>query len=225
MKPFSDYQNPAVAVDLVVFGYSRGQLSVLMLNRKEEPFQDRWTLPGAFVAINETFQDACTRILSTKLGAAGLYLEQLFTFDDPQRDPRGRVISVAYYALVNPARFATTAGNMANDVKWFPITEMPEPGFDHRSILNIALRRLQGKIMYYPVGFELLDEEFTMSELHQLYECILSMPIDRRNFSRKILEANFIEPTGHKREGLKNRHPELFRFIKSLKEHHFHLKL
>src|ERR1700742_1903304 len=105
-KPFHTYKNPALAVDLVVFGYHEQTLSVLLLNRKEEPFKNGWTLPGAFVQMEERFSDTCSRILQTKLGIDKLYLEQLYSFDEPQRDPRGRVVSVAYYALVNPGRFA-----------------------------------------------------------------------------------------------------------------------
>ena len=225
MKLFHTYQNPAIATDVVVFGYHNEQLSVLLLNRNEEPFKDEWTLPGAFLKMEETFEDACTRVLDTKLGMARLYLEQLYSFDDPQRDPRGRVISVAYYALVNPAKFEIAAGTMANDVQWFDVRKMPKLGFDHKQIFTAALQRLRSKILYFPVGFELLDEQFTMSELHELYECILDTKIDRRNFSRKILDAEYIVNTGIKREGLKNRHPDLFQFNKQLKKNNFHLNI
>jgi len=171
MKPFSSYKNPALAVDLVVFGYHEQNLSVLLLNRKEAPFKDQWTLPGAFLQIEETFQQTCSRILKTKLGMDDVYLEQLFSFDDPARDPRGRVISVTYYALVNPHKLEIAAGKMANDVQWFNVKKIPALGFDHKKIFDKALQRLKSKILYFPVGFELLDELFTMSELHQLYEC------------------------------------------------------
>ncbi|WP_298737102.1 NUDIX domain-containing protein [uncultured Chitinophaga sp.] len=225
MKPFSSYKNPALAVDLVVFGYHEQNLSVLLLNRKEAPFKDQWTLPGAFLQIEETFQQTCSRILKTKLGMDDVYLEQLFSFDDPARDPRGRVISVTYYALVNPHKLEIAAGKMANDVQWFNVKKIPALGFDHKKIFDKALQRLKSKILYFPVGFELLDELFTMSELHQLYECILGIEIDRRNFSRKMLVAEYVINTGQKREGLQNRHPELFRFNKKLKHHNFQLNI
>ncbi len=225
MQSFSSYKNPALAVDLVVFGYHEQRLSVLLLNRKEDPFRDQWTLPGAFLQMEESFQEACSRILQTKLGMDDVYMEQLYTFDEPGRDPRGRVISVAYYALVNPHRFAITAGKMANDVQWFNVKKIPSLGFDHKRIFTKAQQRLKSKILYHPVGFELLDELFTMTELHDLYECILGVPIDRRNFSRKILAAEFIINTGQKREGLQNRHPDLFRFNKKLKQHNFQLNI
>ncbi|HEV9038103.1 MAG TPA: NUDIX domain-containing protein, partial [Puia sp.] len=225
MKPFHSYRNPAVAIDLVVFGYADGELSVLLLNRKEAPFEGGWTLPGAFLQMEERFSDTCSRILQTKLGMDRLYLEQLYSFDEPERDPRGRVISVAYYALVNPSKLRIAAGRMANDVQWMNVGKMPALGFDHRNIFKTAMQRLRSKILYYPVGFELLDEQFTMTELHELYECILGISMDRRNFRRMILAADYILPTGAKREGLQNRHPELYVFNKKLKPNNFHLNI
>ena len=225
IQPFHSYKNPSLAVDLVVFGYKERTLSVLLLNRKEEPFKDRWTLPGAFLQMEERFRDTCSRVLSTKLGMDDVYLEQLYSFDEPDRDPRGRAIAVAYYALVNPSQVAVSAGHMANDVQWFDIKKLPELGFDHAVIFEQALRRLQAKILYFPVGFELLDDLFTMTELHDLYECILDLPLDRRNFRRKILDAEYIIATGKKREGLQNRHPELYKFNKKLKENSFQLNI
>jgi 8-oxo-dGTP diphosphatase len=225
MKPFHSYTNPALAVDLVVFGYNARELSVLLLNRKEEPFKGGWTLPGAFLQMDERFADTCSRILRTKLGMDRLYLEQLYSFDGLDRDPRGRAISVAYYALVNPGKLKFTTGTMANDVQWFNWRKLPALGFDHRQIFKTALQRLQGKIQYFPVGFELLDEQFTMTELHELYECILDIPLDRRNFRRKILASEYILPTGLKREGLQNRHPELYVFNKKLKRNDFQLNI
>ncbi|HEY4063600.1 MAG TPA: NUDIX domain-containing protein [Puia sp.] len=225
MKLFHSYQNPALAIDLVVFGYQANELSVLLLNRKEEPFKDGWTLPGAFLQMEERFSDTCSRVLRTKLGMDQLFLEQLYSFDEPERDPRGRAISVTYYALVNPRKFEISAGTMANDVQWFNIRKMPTLGFDHRIIFKRALQRLQSKILYFPVGFELLDELFTITELHELYECILDIPLDRRNFRRKILASEYIINTGTKREGLQNRHPELYRFNKKLKQNNFQLNI
>lgn len=225
MKPFHAYKNPAIAVDLVVFGYSANELSILLLKRKEEPYAGGWTLPGAFLQMDERFSDTCSRILKTKLGMDKLYLEQLYSFDEPDRDPRGRVISVTYYALVNPAQLEIVAGTMAHDVQWIDSRKMPALGFDHRHIYKQALHRLQSKILYFPVGFELLDEQFTMTELHELYECILDTSLDRRNFRRKILASEYILPTGTKREGLQNRHPELYVFNKKLKQNNFQLNI
>jgi len=223
MKAFHSYKNPSLAIDLVVFGYHENTLSVLLLNRNEAPFKDTWTLPGGFLQMEETFHDTCVRILGTKLGMDDVYLEQLYSFDALDRDPRGRVISITYYALINPKKLQVVAGKMANDVKWFNIKKIPALGFDHKQIFKAALQRLKSKILYYPVGFELLDELFTMTELHELYECILDTTIDRRNFRRKILETDNIINTGMKREGLKNRHPDLYKFNKKIKNRSFQM--
>ncbi|SJZ57728.1 8-oxo-dGTP diphosphatase [Chitinophaga eiseniae] len=224
-KSFHEYKNPSLAVDLVIFGYHDNTLSVLLLNRKEEPFKDCWTLPGGFLQMEETFLGTCSRILKTKTGMDDVYLEQLYSFDGLGRDPRGRVIAVGYYALINPARFNIIAGSMANDVKWFDVHKMPKLGFDHQDIFQLALQRLKSKILYDPVGFELLDELFTITELHELYECILETTIDRRNFRRKILDAEYVINTGTKREGLQNRHPELYKFNKKLKKNSFQINV
>ncbi|HTJ12834.1 MAG TPA: NUDIX domain-containing protein [Dinghuibacter sp.] len=223
MPDFSSYKNPSLAVDVVVFGYHENTLSVLLLNRAEEPFKGEWTLPGAFLGMEERFGDACSRILHTKLHMGKVYMEQLYTYDDPSRDPRGRAISVTYFALINPHRFEVSAGLMANDVRWFPVRKAPALGFDHKEIFKTALERLRSKILYYPAGFQLLDELFTMTELHGLYECILDVSIDRRNFRRKMLDAEYVVNTGLKREGLQNRHPELYKFNHKLKPNSINL--
>jgi 8-oxo-dGTP diphosphatase len=225
MKAFDQYQNPSLAVDLVVFGYYENSLNVLLLNRKEEPFKNGWTLPGAFLQMDETFFDTCTRVMNTKLGMDNFFLEQLYSFDDPARDPRGRVISIAYYALINPSKFEIVAGNMANDVQWFSVDELPRLGFDHRAIFDAAVKRLRAKILYNPVGFELLNDEFTMPELHRLYETILQTSIDRRNFRRKILDSEYLVSSGSKREGLQNRPPDLYQFNKELKPNKFQINI
>lgn len=224
-KQFHQYKNPSLAVDIAVFGYHQKQLSVLLLNRKEEPFKDSWTLPGGFVQMEETLTAVCNRILKTKIGLENLFLEQLYSFDAIDRDPRGRVVSITYYALINPTKFEIVVGNMANDVKWFPVNKIPKLGFDHKAIFKLAMQRLKAKILYNPIGFELLDETFTMPELHELYECILGIEIDRRNFRRKIIDSEYIVATGLKREGLKNRHPDLYKFNKQLKQNNFQLNI
>ncbi|MET0634495.1 MAG: NUDIX domain-containing protein [Chitinophagaceae bacterium] len=225
MKSFNQYQNPSLAVDLVVFGYHDTDLFVLLLNRRDEPFKNSWTLPGAFLQMNELFLDTCVRVLKTKLGMSNLFLEQLYSFDQMERDPRGRVISVAYYALINPKKFEVAGGKMANDVKWFKVGKIPKLGFDHEDIFRKALQRLKTKIVYFPVGFELLDEEFTMTELHELYESVLGVELDRRNFRRKILDSAYVINTGTKRGGLQNRHPDLYRFNKQIPSDKFHLNI
>lgn len=211
-KALSAYPQPSVTVDCVVFGYDGQQLSVLLLNRKEAPFQNKWTLPGGFLHVNEGLEACAERILLSKTGLRNLFMEQLATFGEVTRDPRGRVLSVGYYTLVNPHNFSLVAGEAANDVKWFPLTKLPPMGFDHKHIFTVALNRLRAKLTYQPIGFELLEKQFTLTELQQLYECILQRDIDKRNFRKRLLESGILKATGLKKTGLKNRAPELFEF-------------
>jgi 8-oxo-dGTP diphosphatase len=210
------YPRPSVTVDCVVFGYDGEQLSVLLLNRKEAPFANQWTLLGGFLQLEETFEEATERILSHKAGLTGLYLEQLYTFGGLDRDPRGRVLSVSYYALVNPRQFELVVGQMANDLRWCSIDDLPVLGFDHNHIIEIARGRLAAKVTYQPVGFELLNEQFTMTELQDLYERILGEVLDRRNFYKKMMASGILKSTGERRTGLKSRPAELFMFDKLL---------
>jgi 8-oxo-dGTP diphosphatase len=210
--PLSAYPQPSVTVDCAVFGYDGQQLSVLLLNRREEPFRNKWTLPGGFLLVEEGLEQCAERILRDKTGLRHLFLEQLFTFGEVGRDPRGRVLSVGYYTLVNPRRYNLVSGEAANEVKWFDIQRLPAMGFDHKHIFNTALARLKAKVTYQPIGFELLEKRFTLTELQQLYECILQRPIDKRNFRKRLLESGILKATGLKKTGLKNRAPELFEF-------------
>ncbi|WP_428653406.1 NUDIX hydrolase [Runella sp.] len=225
----SQYPRPSVTVDCVVFGYDGEHLSVLLLNRKEAPFANHWTLLGGFLNLEETFETAAERILSQKAGLTGLYLEQLYTFGGLDRDPRGRVLSVSYYALVNPHQFELVVGTMANDLRWCSIDALPALGFDHNHIIDIARRRLAAKVTYQPVGFELLNEQFTITELQDLYERILGESLDRRNFYKKIMASEILKSTGARRTGLKSRPAELFTFDKTRYEQllteGFHFKI
>lgn len=206
------FPQPSVTVDCVVFGYDGADLSALLLNRKDEPYKNAWTIPGGFLHIHETFEMAAQRILQTKTGLKNLFLEQLYSFDAIDRDPRGRVISVAYYALINPTKYNVVAGIAANNIGWFKLNKLPKLGFDHKAIIKAAFKRLKAKVLYQPIGFELLDQYFTLTELQHLYECILEKNIDKRNFRKKFLEKNVLKATGQKRTGLKNRQPELYQF-------------
>lgn len=212
MNQLSAYPQPSVTIDCVVFGYDTVTLSVLLLNRKEGPFDGEWTLPGGFLRLDETLEDAANRILITKTGVANLFLEQLYTFGAIDRDPRGRVLSVAYFTLINPERFEVIVGNMTNEVRWFALNQRPHLGFDHDVVVDTAIQRLRAKVTYQPIGFELLNTRFTVGELQHLYECILQTPLDRRNFYKKIMSTGILKGTGDKRKGEKNRAPELFEF-------------
>lgn len=194
-------QNIKVAVDAVVFGYtSKEGLSVLLIKRDIEPFKNSWALPGGLVGNDESLEDAVQRELTEETGVSINYLEQLYSFGKPGRDPRNRVISVTYYGLVKPDAFVLHADTDAADVAWFNINKVPTLAFDHPEIIAMAHERLKNKILYEPVGFELLDEKFPFSELEKLYMAVLDRPIDRRNFKKKILKFGLLEETTERQQ-------------------------
>jgi 8-oxo-dGTP diphosphatase len=203
-----------VAVDAVVFGYnSKEGLSLLLIKRDVEPFKNSWALPGGLVLDDEPLEDAVQRELKEEAGININYLEQLYSFGKPGRDPRNRVVSVTYYGLVKPDGFELNASTDANDAAWFNIKKLPELAFDHREIIGMAHERLKSKILYEPIGFELLEERFAFSELEKLYMAVLDRPIDRRNFKKKVTKYGFLEETKEKQslEGA-GRPGNLFRF-------------
>jgi len=192
-------QNIKVAVDAVVFGYtSKEGLSVLLIKRNIEPFKNNWALPGGLVGNAESLEEAVQRELKEETGININYLEQLYSFGKPGRDPRNRVISITYYGLVKPDAFVLHADTDAGDVAWFNIKKLPKLAFDHGEILTAAHDRLKNKIVYQPIGFELLEEKFPFSELEKLYMAVLDRPIDRRNFKKKMEKFGFIEETNIK---------------------------
>jgi 8-oxo-dGTP diphosphatase len=199
-------------VDCVVFGFEENTLQVLLIRRGIAPFPAAWALPGGFVRIDETVDDAARRELAEETGLRSVYLEQLYTFGGLQRDPRERVVSVSYYALVKPTDHVAVATTDAVDVRWFPVAEVPALAFDHAEILEAALVRLRGKLAYQPIGFELLPARFTLSQLQRLYEAVLGAPIDKRNFRKKVLSFDLLVPLKEfAREGA-HRPAQLFRF-------------
>lgn len=208
-------QNIKVAVDAIVFGYSENQLNVLLIKQKYGALKNKWALVGGFVKDNETLFEAVNRELQEETGITVNYLEQLFTFgDDIQRDPRGRVISVAYFALVNSTKFNIKADSDAEEAKWFSISALPDLAFDHKLILETALKRLQNKLTYQPIGFDLLPKEFLFSDLENLYCTLLNKEIDRRNFRKKILSFGIIEETDKFSSKKNGRPAKLFKFNK-----------
>jgi 8-oxo-dGTP diphosphatase len=186
------YPHPAVTVDCVVFGFGEESLQVLLIQRRTDPFRNSWALPGGFVGIRETLDEAARRELREETGVENIFLEQLYTFGDIERDPRERVISVAYYALIKPGAFRIRADTDASDVKWFGVDGLPPLAFDHELVLEVAVRRLKGKLRYEPIGFELLPPKFKLPQLQKLYEIILDRPLDKRNFRKKILGTGLL---------------------------------
>lgn len=207
-----DYPRPAVTVDCVVFGLDEGDLKVLLIRRKGEPFKGMWALPGGFVGMDETLEAAAARELREETGIGDFYLEQLYTFGDPGRDPRGRVISVAYYALVRLDRHRPQAATDADEAAWFSVSNPPALAFDHSVILATALERLKGKVRYRPIGFELLPEKFTLSQLQRLYETVLERKLDKRNFRKRILAMGLLEQTDEMQRDVAHRAARLYRF-------------
>ena len=207
-----DYPRPSVTVDCVVFGFDEGDLKVLLIRRDLDPHRGKWALPGGFVNMDESLDDAALRELREETGIPKLYLEQLYTFGEPKRDPRERVISVAYYALVKLAAHTVRAASDARKVAWFPVADLPALAFDHEEIVEVALRRLKGKIRYEPIGFELLPEKFPLSELQRLYETILEQPLDKRNFRKKIISMGLLADTDEIQQDVAHRAARLYRF-------------
>ena len=209
-----DYFHPAVAVDCVVFGLDleEAELKVLLVRRKGDTFQGRWALPGGFIHEDESLEDAARRELKEESGLTNVYLEQLYTFGKPRRDPRERVISVAYFALVKSRGANLKADTDVSDAAWFPASKLPHVAFDHADILETALTRLKGKVRYQPVGFELLPPKFTLTELQRLYEIVLGRSLDKRNFRKKVLATDVLVPLGEKQQGVAHRAAQLYRF-------------
>ncbi len=207
------YARPSVTVDVVVFTLQEADLEVLLVRRGQRPFAGMWALPGGFVRLDESLDEAARRELHEEAGVGDVFLEQLYTFGDPARDPRTRVITVAYYALVPYEAVAGHhAGTDATETAWFSLSALPELAFDHRQIVDYALERLRNKLEYTMVGFRLLPDTFTLSDLQRAYEIILGEELDKRNFRRKILAADILEETGELfREG-EGRPARLYRY-------------
>lgn len=189
-----EFPRPALTVDCVIFGFRESGLEVLLIQRGIEPFKNAWALPGGFIHEHEDIETAARRELAEETNIAGVFLEQLYTFGTPGRDPRGHVVTIAHYALVRPDQHPPKGATDAREAAWFPITKIPALAFDHHEILTVALTRLQGKIRYQPIGFELLPKHFTLTEIQSLYEAILGREIDKRNFRKKLLSFDFLIP-------------------------------
>ena len=212
------YPMVSLSVDCVVFSVdsaAQSELRVLLMQRKSEPFANHWALPGAYVQMDENLEKAALRALRQKTGLSNVYLEQLYTFAEPRRDPRGRVVSCAYYALARPHQPKVEEGSRSLRAEWFSLQQLPALAFDHDLILTKGLERLRGKLSYEPVGLELLPKEFTLPELRAVYEAILGRTLDRGNFRKAILRAGLLHEcrVRQSRSGA-GRPPILYRFDK-----------
>ena len=201
-----------LTVDIVIFTIEQGALKVLLVKRGIEPFTGQYAIPGGFVLENESLDQAAMRELREETGVAEVYLEQLYSFGDPKRDPRGRVITVAYYALISAEHSQLRAGSDAAAAAWFAVDAVPDLAFDHPKILEYAVERLRNKLEYTTVGFQLLPEKFSLSELQEVYEAILGKKLDKRNFRRKLALLKILKPTAeYRRDGRKP--ARLYRFV------------
>lgn len=208
------YPHAALTTDCVVFGYDGRDLHILLVERGIEPYKGSWALPGGFMNIDETVEECAKRELAEETNVKDIYLEQFHVFSSVKRDPRERVITVAFIALVRKSDYRVMAGDDAARASWFNEMELPPLAFDHREIISLARRRLKEKLHTDPIAFHLLDEKFTMSELQRLAEVINDTSYDRRNFARKMMSTGFIEDEGPSPETSHNRTPELYSFNK-----------
>ena len=209
-----DYPRPSVTVDIILFTFHDNDLKVLLIERMHAPFAKTWALPGGFVEIDEDLEDAALRELAEETNVTEVYLEQLYTFGEPNRDPRTRVITVAYFALLSAdqvAKLQIQGASDAANARWWSMYALPQLAFDHDRILHYALQRLRWKLEWTGLGFLLLPKEFTLSELQKVYEIVLHEPLDKRNFRRKILATDVLEESGNIREG-DHRPAKLYRF-------------
>ncbi|MFO7565188.1 MAG: NUDIX domain-containing protein [Enhygromyxa sp.] len=207
-----EYPRPALTVDCVVFGLDEDELEVMLIRRGLEPFAGRWALPGGFVHVDETLEEAARRELEEETGLRRVYLEQLYTFGALERDPRERVVTVAYYALVKLSDHKVRAATDATDAAWFSLNDLPDLAFDHGQIIEVALERLKGKVRYQPIGFELLPKKFTLTQLQRMYEIILDRPLDKRNFRKKILGMDLLIELDEVQKDVAHRAARLYKF-------------
>ena len=209
-----EYPRPNLTVDCVVFGLDvkEKDLKVMLIQRDIPPFEGKWALPGGFVRMNETLEETALRELKEETGIERVFLEQLYTFGEIGRDPRERIVTVAYYALVNLNEHQIQATTDARDAAWFSVNDLPKPAFDHEKIIQAALTRLKGKVRYEPIGFELLPKKFTLTQFQELYEIVLGRVLDKRNFRKKIFGMGFLADLNEVQQDVTHRAAKLYQF-------------
>lgn len=207
-------QNIKVAADAAIFTVENKELKVLLIQMKKAPFAGEWALPGGLLGDNETSRAAVDRILTTQTGVKNVYLEQLMTFDDIARDKLGRVISIAWFALIPTGGFKLKTTEKYADVRWWPVKALPKLSYDHAPIVKVAVTRLRAKLEYANVAWSLLPAEFTLADLQNAYESILGKALDKRNFQKKYLALDLIKESGKMRTGGAYRPAKLYKFAK-----------
>ena len=211
MQYYYSHPHPAVTTDIVIFSIREQKLKLLLVKRAREPFAGSWALPGGFVGIDEDLEACALRELEEETGVTGVYLEQLHTCGSPTRDPRERVISVAYYSLIPSDRLNVRPASDAKAVAWFALEDLPAMAFDHADVVTMAHQRLVAKLDYSTIAFQFMPEEFTLSELQTVYEIILGEPLDKRNFRKRVLALERIEKTDRLRRNGNHRPASLYR--------------
>jgi 8-oxo-dGTP diphosphatase len=214
MLEVNSFFHSAITVDNVIFGFDGSHLKVLIIKRGAEPYTGKWALPGDFVRLDEDLDASAKRILEELTGLRNVYLEQVHAFGAVNRHPYGRVVTVAYFSLVKISDYTITPASFAKKAQWIPLSQAENLAFDHNIILEACLRTLKHVVQSRPVGFELLPSKFTLSELQQLYECILNEELDKRNFRKKILAMNLLIDLNETQAGVAHRPARLYQFDK-----------
>lgn len=208
------FEQPGVTVDLVIFTVDDKKLKVLLVKRANEPFEGCWSIPGGFLKKGESLEEAASRVMEEKTGVREVYLEQLYTFGRPDRDPRARIITVTYFALIPWMRLIQPGSRKISDLAWFSVDDVPELAFDHLEILRRAVTRLRAKVSYSSIVYGLLPEAFRLSDLQKMYEIIIAEKLDKRNFRKRMLATGLLEETGKKERVGAHRPAMLYQFKK-----------
>jgi 8-oxo-dGTP diphosphatase len=211
---YLDYEQPSVTVDLVIFTVNDDMLKVMLVKRAENPFADCWAIPGGFLKISESLEDAALRVLKEKAGVENVYVEQLYTFGDPNRDPRARVITVTYFALIPWKNLVQPESDKVADLMWASVDRLPKLAFDHREIVQYGVQRLRAKASYSNIVYGLMPRQFSLSELQKIYEIILNHKLDKRNFRKRMLATGLLQETGKKNAAGAHRPAMLYKFKK-----------
>lgn len=216
VNPFSDDIIDALSIDCLIFGFKNGELDILLIKHGEGISKGRWALPGGWIQYNESVDEAADRLLKSLTGVSNIYLEQLRSFGDVNRYPGKRVITIAYYALVNVENYSLNPGFTASDADWFRIHDVPRLPYDHNEILDFGFQYLKHKVRHEPIGFNLLPKKFTLHHIQELYESILETQLDKPNFRRKLLNMNLLVPCHEKQKDVSHRAASLYRFDKKI---------
>jgi 8-oxo-dGTP diphosphatase len=211
---YDEYEHPSITVDLAIFTVSENALKAMLVQRAEVPYSGYWSLPGGFLKNGESLEGAALRVLKEKTGVDDVYFEQLYTFGEPDRDPRTRVITVAYFALIPWKNLNQPESKKIVDLTWHPVDQLPRLAFDHKQILDYAVRRLRAKVSYSNIVYGLMPKQFRLSELQSMYETIINDNLDKRNFRKQMLATSLLQETGKKDLNGAHRPAKLYRFKK-----------